>query len=98
MMLDKEKELVQQGAAFLYTKGARRVWLFGARASNHTADARSDLDYAVEGIPPQRLYVMAKELGHATGVEVDLVDMRTAPPRLRPHILRTRVLLPRLLR
>ena len=37
-------------------RGARRVWLFGARASNHQVDARSDLDYVVEGIPPQRLY------------------------------------------
>jgi predicted nucleotidyltransferase len=96
-MSDNDSELVHRGAAFLYARGARRVWLFGARASNHEADARSDLDYAVEGIPPHRLYAMAKELGQATGMEVDLVDMRTAPPRLRPHIFRTRILLPRVL-
>ncbi len=95
-MQDADKDLVQRAAARLYTEGARRVWLFGARASNHIADARSDLDLAVEGIRSDRLPSLARVLGQMTGVEVDLVDMQTAPPRLRPHVLRTRVLLPRM--
>jgi predicted nucleotidyltransferase len=94
-MAKSDNDLVRRGAAFLYGRGARRVWLFGARASHHAADARSDLDYAVDGIPPHRLPAIARELGYRSGVEVDLVDMLTAPPRLRPHILRTRILLPR---
>jgi predicted nucleotidyltransferase len=95
-MLDADKELVLLAAARLYAEGARRVWLFGARASNHSADSRSDLDLAVEGIRPDRLPALARLIGQLTGVEVDLVDMLTAPPRLRPHVLRTRVLLPRM--
>jgi predicted nucleotidyltransferase len=87
--------LAQRGAAALYGRGAKRVWLFGALASGHSPDGRSDLDLAVEGIPTNRLRSISTELDHMMGLKVDVVDWNTAPPRLRPHILRTRILLPR---
>jgi predicted nucleotidyltransferase len=87
--------LAQRGAAVLYARGAKRVWLFGALASGHVPDGRSDLDLAVEGLAPSQLRPIAAELAHMMGFKVDVVDWSTAPPRLRPHILRTRLLLPR---
>jgi predicted nucleotidyltransferase len=87
--------LAERGAAVLYARGARRVWLFGALANGHSPDNRSDLDLAVEGLSPYQLRPIAAELMHMMGFKVDLVDWDTAPPRLRPHVLRTRILLPR---
>jgi predicted nucleotidyltransferase len=92
---DDHMGLAQRAAAVLYSRGAKRVWLFGALASGHTPDARSDLDLAVEGLSASRLRPAAAELSNILGFKVDLVDWDTAPPRLRPHVLRTRILLPR---
>jgi predicted nucleotidyltransferase len=82
-------------ANLLYARGARRVWLFGSLARGIVPDDHSDLDLAVEGITPSRLRAIARELAVTTASKVDLVDIATAHPRVRPHILRTRVLLPR---
>jgi predicted nucleotidyltransferase len=93
-ILNDPTDLPQRCAALLYARGAKRVWLFGALASDHLPDNRSDLDLVVEGIPAQKLASLSRELRQMIGRKVDLVDMASAPPRLRPHILRTRVLLP----
>jgi predicted nucleotidyltransferase len=85
----------RRAANALYARGARRVWLFGSLARGALPDRCSDLDLAVEGIPPSRLRAIALELAGTAASKVDLVDMATAYPPLRPHILRTRVLLPR---
>jgi len=82
-------------ANLLYSRGARRVWLFGSLARGIVPDDHSDLDLAVEGIAPSRLRAIAQELAVTVASKVDLVDMATAYPPVRPHILRTRVLLPR---
>ncbi len=87
-------ELARRGAALLYRHGARRVWLFGSVAKGRHPDAKSDLDFAVEGLPPDLFYRMVSELDQLLHCPVDLVEMETVPPSLRAEIIRHRVLLP----
>lgn len=88
-------ELARRSASLLYARGARRVWLFGALAMGCPPDERSDIDLAVEGLPTYQIARSARDLTQMMGLKVDLIDMNLAAPRIRPHILRTRVLLPR---
>jgi predicted nucleotidyltransferase len=92
---DDHLDPARKAANLLYARGARRVWLFGSLARGIAPDDHSDLDLAVEGIAPSRLRAIARELTVTAASKVDLVDMTTAHPRVRPHILRTRVLLRR---
>ncbi len=92
---DDHLDPARKAANLLYSRGARRVWLFGSLARGIAPDDHSDLDLAVEGITPVGLRAIARELATSVASKVDLVDMATAHPRVRPHILRTRVLLPR---
>jgi predicted nucleotidyltransferase len=94
-MTNSEEETLRRAAEALYNEGAKRVWLFGARANSHPADSRSDLDLAIEGVRPERLPAIARLIGQMVGMKVDLIDMQTAPSLIRPHILRTRKLLAR---
>jgi predicted nucleotidyltransferase len=91
---DDVMALVYKGAALLYDRGARRVWMFGSLALGKSQDERSDIDLVVEGLPPHQFSRTESDLNQLAGRKVDLVDLATAAPRLRPHILRTRVLLP----
>ncbi|MBS1693783.1 MAG: nucleotidyltransferase domain-containing protein [Actinobacteria bacterium] len=95
LISDQHLEPARKAANLLYTRGARRVWLFGSLARGIAPDDHSDLDIAVEGITPSRLRVIKEELAAMVETKVDLVDMATAHPPIRPHILRTRVLMQR---
>ncbi|MGB3543779.1 type VII toxin-antitoxin system MntA family adenylyltransferase antitoxin [Rubrivirga sp.] len=67
------------------------VYVFGSRA---TGDARpdSDLDIAVLAPAPldpvERFYVQERLAGHL-GLDVDLVDLRSASTVMRAEVLRT---------
>jgi predicted nucleotidyltransferase len=87
--------LAREGAALLYARGAKRVWLFGALAMGCEPDEKSDLDFAVDGLTPQQMYQGQRELRQVLGCKVDLLDMLTTPHFFRPHVLRTRILLAR---
>jgi len=39
------------GARLLYSRGARRVWLFGSIAKGRKLGVHSDFDFATEGLP-----------------------------------------------
>lgn len=91
----QEMQLVREAARLLYDRGARRVWLFGSLAMGRPLDEYSDVDFAVEGLPPQQFSRTYRDLNQMVGTKVDLVYLEAAPPPLRPHILRTRVLVPR---
>ena len=81
-------------AAHLYAQGASRVWLFGSLARGRPQDDRSDIDLAVEGLPPHLYYRMVSELDQLVHCTVDLVEFENASPRLRSQIENCRVLLP----
>jgi predicted nucleotidyltransferase len=86
--------LARQAAAHLYAQGASSVWLFGSLARGRPQDDRSDIDLAVEGLPPDRYYRLVSELDHLVHCPVDLVEFENASPRLRAQIENCRVLLP----
>lgn len=67
--------------------GATRVIVFGSLAHGAWFGSRSDIDLAVEGIPPDafwRAWCALDRLG--TGVEIDLTAIESAPTRLRSEI------------
>lgn len=91
--LRPELERARKGAAHLYARGARKVWLFGSVAKGRRPDARSDLDLAVEGLPSQLYFRLISELNDLLGCPVDLVEKETASPALLAEIERHQILL-----
>lgn len=79
---------VSEAAACLRAHGARRAWLFGSLAENRSR-LDSDVDLAVEGLPPARYFDVLAELTELFGTRVDLVCLETAPPTLRDRVLQT---------
>jgi len=69
--------------------GVTCVLLFGSLATESWFHIRSDVDLAVEGLKPEDFWRADCRLETiAEGFEIDLVDMRTAPPGLKQTILR----------
>lgn len=61
--------------------GARRVVLFGSLARG-TPNLSSDVDLAVEGIPPERYFTALSDLMGLFECPVDLVEVETASDSL----------------
>lgn len=68
--------------------GVRRIWLFGSAARSERLDWRSDLDFAVEGLPLENLERAWAAIDEAVRLPVDLVCIETASQMLRETILR----------
>ena len=88
------EERVGCAAALLAARpGVHRIWLFGrAGRSNARLDWRSDLDFAVEGLPAAQHGGTWAELDAALDVAVDLVRWEEASPLLRAEIEQGRLL------
>lgn len=96
---EREKELAQRrgdalavarrAAELLRQRGAKRVWLFGSLAGSGTFWEHSDIDLAVEGLPPQESFwqLYAEIMKMAGPFSVDLVLLEEASPDLRKAIL-----------
>jgi len=69
--------------------GARRVILFGSLAGKGAWHDRSDIDLAVEGLPPEAFFRAYTACGALLppGLELDLVPLESASPELRARIL-----------
>ena len=93
-LLEERKALAKQAAAHLYAHGARHVWVFGSIARGRRQDERSDIDLAVEGLPPSDYLRSLGEVMALTGLAVDLVELERASPQLRRHIEMFGVLVP----
>lgn len=68
-----------------------RIWLFGSRARGD-ADARSDIDLAVEAptaTPEQWHAILARLEAAPTLLRIDLTRFEDASPELREEIRRT---------
>lgn len=66
--------------------GVTRIWLFGSAARSRPLDWRSDLDFAVEGLPPGREYQAWSELDERLSYPLDLVRCEDASPLLLSEI------------
>jgi len=67
----------------------RRIWLFGSAAKRDHFDSRSDLDFAVEGLPSSELPGAWAELDRTLDREVDLVRLEETHATLRDLIVTT---------
>lgn len=72
--------------------GASRVFLFGSLATGDI-HPHSDVDLAVEGIPPKDVDGFAARLLWKVDADVQVVGIEDASPSLRDRILRDGVLL-----
>jgi predicted nucleotidyltransferase/SAM-dependent methyltransferase len=82
----------RRGAQVLYRLGARRVWICGSIARAGRWDERSDVDYAVEGLPGHRLAEASGTLARFLARRVNVVPMEDATPSLRASIVAGRIL------
>lgn len=72
--------------------GVTRVWLFGSLLDG-ALEERSDVDLAVEGLPPARYWDAGWRCDDAMGRHVDLVPIEDAPSTIQDLIARDGVLL-----
>jgi predicted nucleotidyltransferase len=84
--------IAARGAAGLLKTsfGATRVLLFGSVAAAAGFHERSDIDLAVEGVPPDhfwRAWAALDDLG--SGFEIDLVDLTYARQSLVDEVARS---------
>jgi uncharacterized protein len=68
--------------------GVQRIWLFGSAAKGRRLDWRSDLDFAVEGLPEDDQYCAWSELDSSMDMPVDLILLEKANPTLREEIVK----------
>jgi len=73
--------------------GVKRVYLFGSFAWGFEIRPDSDIDLAVEGLPPRQYLKAYGRLEKATRYAFDLVPLEQAKPRLHGRILKSGMLL-----
>ena len=74
-------------AAFLRAEGAQRVIGFGsAFAPGRRFTPRSDLDVAVEGLPPERYFRALAQAQEMTRLPLDLLSLETALDYMRESV------------
>jgi predicted nucleotidyltransferase len=72
-------EALDQAIVALKAAGAKEVYLFGSEAAG-TAQAGSDIDLAVRGLPPERYFRALSQASRALAVPLDLVDLDVPTP------------------
>jgi len=78
---------IQLAAKFLREQGAKRVWLFGSLAKGRKPTVHSDFDFAVEGLPGDRLFGSVGHLLQVLPRPVDIVEIENCSALLREQIL-----------
>ncbi|RPJ02492.1 MAG: nucleotidyltransferase domain-containing protein, partial [Deltaproteobacteria bacterium] len=76
------QETVRAAADYLRSCGAKNVYLFGS-ASKGTFKENSDVDMAVEGLPPEIFFRAMGELFRILDRPVDLIDLDEDSPLTR---------------
>jgi len=71
----------------------RRIWLFGSVGKGRTPDFRSDIDLAVEGLPPEHYLSVWALLDGTLRLPPDLVRWEEANETLRDEIERWGILI-----
>lgn len=92
--LAKRKEAAlaaaHRAAEVIHRYGLRKVWLFGSLAGEGTFSEHSDIDLAIDKLPPEidfwRLY--SDVLAAAQPFNVDLVILDSATPELKESVHR----------
>ena len=82
-----DQRYIRMAARFLKEQGAQRVWLFGSLAKGRPSTVHSDFDFAVEGLPEDRLFGSVGYLLQMLPRPVDVVELENCPTLLRQQIL-----------
>ena len=90
----EDRAAVQFAARHLYSAGERRVWLFGSLAKGRKPGVHSDFDFAVEGLPPEKLFGCVGHLLQKLPRPVDIVEMECASEFLAGRVREEGVELP----
>ena len=69
--------------------GVERVYLFGSFAWGVEVRPDSDIDLAVEGLPPGKLIKADVRISNASQYQVDLVPLDSLPTNLHNRILKS---------
>ncbi len=85
---DRARAVARRAAELLKeTYGAESVYLFGSLARGGPFDEHSDVDLAVRGLDDRLYYrVVSRLLDLDPTIDVDLVQLETAPDGLRGRI------------
>jgi len=80
-------EEARRAAALLRAQfGARRVFAFGSVCTG-AFHARSDIDLAIEGVPPELFFKAGAAAARLVSRELNLIELETCSERLRRHVL-----------
>ena len=88
-----DQQYIRMAARFLKHQGAHRVWLFGSLAKGRRLTVHSDFDFAVEGLPGDRLFGSVGHLLQVLPRPVDVVELESCPTLLREQILEHGIIL-----
>ena len=88
-----DQQYIRMAAKFLREQGAKRVWLFGSLAKGRQPTVHSDFDFAVEGLPGDRLFGSVGHLLQVLPRPVDIVEFENCSPLLRDQILEHGIIL-----
>ena len=81
-MKDNLMQLVKAAAVVLKERGAREVYIFGSVATGNIHED-SDVDIAVEGLPPELFFKVMGEVNSLLGRSLDLIDLDEQSPFTR---------------
>jgi predicted nucleotidyltransferase len=84
---------IRLAARFLREQGAKRVWLFGSLAKGRRPTVHSDFDFAVEGLPGDKLFGSVGHLLQVLPRPVDIVELEDCNSLLREQILEHGIIL-----
>jgi predicted nucleotidyltransferase len=88
-----DQQYIRLAARFLRQQGARKVWLFGSLAKGRRPAVHSDFDFAVEGLPADKLFGSVGHLLQILPRPVDVVEFESCPTLLREQILEHGIIL-----
>ena len=88
-----DQRYIRLAASFLREQGAKRIWLFGSLAKGRRPTVHSDFDFAVEGLPGDRLFGSVGYLLQVLPRPIDIVELESCSPLLREQILEHGILL-----
>ena len=90
---NEDQKYIRLAGNFLREQGATRVWLFGSLAKGLRPTLRSDFDFAVEGLPTDRLFGSVGHLLQILPRPVDVIEIEGCPTLLREQILEHGIIL-----
>ena len=89
----EDRQYIRLAAKFLKEQGAKKVWLFGSLAKGRRPTVHSDFDFAVEGLPGDRLFGSVGHLLQILPRPVDIVEFESCTTLLREQILEYGIIL-----